>query len=101
MNYSLPSLNKLNPAEVEGVLANLTLGMLPSPGISEEPTLATDLRDRLVHELRIALGLKRDDNSRQAMAKIYGYLAKEISRSALASVDINEVKSRLGQRGDL
>jgi hypothetical protein len=101
MNYSLPSLNNLSPQEVEGVLANLTLGMLPNPGISEEPTLPVDLRDRLIREMRIALRLKRDDNSAPAMARIYDYLAKEISRAVLADVDVKQLKSRLGEKGQL
>jgi hypothetical protein len=101
MIYTLPSLKGENPAEVEGILANLTLGMLPNPGISEEPSLSRELRDRLIHEIRIRLGLKRDDNSPKAVSKIHDYLAKEIGRVALANVDIKEIKSRLGQRGDL
>lgn len=101
MIYSLPILNEQNPADVEGILASLTLGMLPSPSISEEPTLPIELRDRIIHEMRVALRLKRDDNSPTAKAKIYDYLAKEISRAALGNVDIKEIKSRLGQRGDL
>lgn len=101
MIYTLPSLNHVNPADVEGILANLTLGMLPNPGISDEPSLPTELRDRLVHEIRIRLRLKRDDTSPKAMAKIYDLLAKEIERVALAKVDIKEIRSRLGQRGDL
>ncbi len=82
MIYSLPSLNGEDPAKVEGILANLTLGMLPNPGISEEPSLPRELRDRLIHEIRIRLRLKRDDNSPKAMSKIYDYLAKEIGRAS-------------------
>src|SRR5258706_16419568 len=101
MIYSLPSLNRENPADVEGILANLTLGMLPNPGVSEEPSIPSDLRDRLIHEIRIRLGLKRDDNSPRALSRIYELLAKEIGRAALADVDIKEVKTRLGDRGEL
>jgi hypothetical protein len=35
------------------------------------------------------------------MAKIYQYLAHEIERAALMGVDISEVKTRLGESGDL
>jgi hypothetical protein len=101
MIYSLPSLNRENPADVEGILANLTLGMLPNPGISHESGIPSDLRDRLIHEIRIRLGLKRDDNSPKAMSRIYELLAQEIGRAALADVDIKEVKTRLGDRGEL
>ena len=102
MISTLPSLNLENPAEIEGILANLTLGMLPNPDIRVvESNLSPELRDRLIHGSRIRLRLKRDDNSLKAMSKICDYLAKEISRVALANADINEIKSRLGQRGDL
>src|SRR5260370_5715724 len=101
MIYSLPSLTGKDHAKVEGILANLTLGMLPNPGISEAPSLPRELLDRLIQEIRIRLRLKRDDNSPKAMSKIYDYLAKEIGRVALANVDVKEIKSRLGQRGDL
>ncbi len=101
MIYSLPSLNGREPAEVEGILANLTLGMLPSPTLTEEPSPPNELRERLINEIRIRLRLKREDYSPKAMSKIYEYLAKEIGRVALAQVDVKEIKSRLGQRGDL
>ncbi|MGI9066519.1 MAG: hypothetical protein ACR2HX_08950 [Pyrinomonadaceae bacterium] len=102
MISTLPSLSGENPADIEGILANLTLGLLPSPVVSgSESELPPVLRARLIHDLRIRLRLKRDDNSPEAMSKIYDYLAKEIGRIALANVDIKEIKSRLGQRGDL
>lgn len=101
MIYSLPSLNGREPAEVEGILANLTLGMLPSPTLTEESSPPKELRERLINEIRIRLRLKKEDYSSKAMSKIYDYLAKEIGRVALAQVDVKEIKSRLGQRGDL
>lgn len=103
MISTLPSLSGQSAKEVEGILANLTLEMLPNPGISEGENsgLTPDLRNQLIHEIRVRLRLKRDDNSPQAMSRIYDYLAKEIGRVALAGVDIKDVKNRLGQRGDL
>jgi hypothetical protein len=89
--YSLPSLNRENPADVEGILANLTLGMLPSPNVSEESRLPGELRDRLVNEIRMKLGLKKDDNSPKAISRIHDLLAKEIERAALAGVDIRKL----------
>lgn len=104
MISTLPSLSQQTAKEVEGTLASLTLGMLPNPGVGDnryQSDIAPELHERLIHEIRVSLRLKRDDKSPQAMAKIYDYLAKEIGRAALAGVDIKEVKTRLGQRGDL
>src|SRR6266545_1785548 len=104
MISTLPSLRQQSPQEIEGILANLTLGMLPNPGVGEsryQSDIAPELRQRLINEIRISLRLKRDDKSPQAMAKIYEYLAREIERAALVGADISQVKTRLGERGDL
>jgi hypothetical protein len=101
MSSSLPSLRNRSATEIEGILASLTLDMLPNPGIGMASDLTSDVRDRLIQEIRISLGLKRDDKSREAMSRIYGYLAQQIGNAALAGVDIKEVKSRLGDKGEL
>ena len=102
MNSTLPSLRNQSAEEVQGILASLTLDMLPNPGISGVTSdLTADVRDRLIQEIRISLGLKRDDNSPQAMSRIYDYLAREMGHAALANVDIKEVKTRLGNKGEL
>ena len=102
MSSTLPSLRNQTPKEIEGILASLTLDMLPNPGIGRTPSdLSEDVRDRLIQEIRISLGLKMDDKSPAAMSKIYDYLAREMGHAALADVDIKEVKTRLGDRGEL
>jgi hypothetical protein len=102
MNSNLPSLKNQSAEEVQGILASLTLDMLPNPGISGVPSdLTADVRDRLIQEIRISLGLKRGDNSPEAMSRIYDYLAREMGHAALANVDIKEVKTRLGDKGEL
>jgi hypothetical protein len=104
MISTLPSLRQQTPQEIEGILANLTLGLLPNPGVGSnryEPDITPEFHQRLIQEIRVSLRLKRDDKSPQAMAKIYEYLAHEIERAALMGVDISEVKTRLGERGDL
>jgi hypothetical protein len=102
MNSTLPSLRDQSATEIEGILANLTLEIMPNPGISGTGSdLTTDFRDRLIQEIRISLGLKRDDKSPEAMSRIYDYLAREMGQAALADVDIKEVKARLGDKGEL
>jgi len=104
MISTLPSLRQQSPQEIEGILANLTLGILPNPGVGDnryQSDIAPEFHQRLIQEIRVSLRLKRDDKSPQAMAKIYEYLAREIERAALVGVDITEVKTRLGERGDL
>src|SRR5258705_11496608 len=104
MSSTLPSLKNQSAKEIEGILANLTLDVLPNPGTASGgriSDLAPDVRERLIREIRISLGLKSDDTSSRAMSKIYEYLAEELGRAALAGVDINEVKTRLGERGQL
>lgn len=103
MTSTLPSLSRQTAEEVEGILANLTLALLPNPGIGGgfQSDLTPELRDRLIKEIRISLRLKAGDESPKAKARIYDYLAREIERTALARVNINDVKTRLGDRGDL
>lgn len=102
MNSTLPSLRNQSAKEVEGILASLTLDMLPNPGISAMGSdLTPDVRDRLIQEIRISLGLKRGDDSPRAMSRIYEYLAREMGNAALADVDVQEVKTRLGDKGEL
>src|SRR5580765_3884112 len=102
MSSTLPSLRNQSAREVEGILASLTLDMLPNPGLGGmESDLAPHVRDRLIQEIRISLGLKRDDKSPEAMSRIYDYLAREMGHAALAGVDIKEVKTRLGDKGEL
>ena len=63
--------------------------MLPNPGIGGIASdLTPDIRDRLIQEIRISLGLKKDDKSAAAMSRIYDYLAREMGHAALADVDI-------------
>jgi hypothetical protein len=102
MISNLPSLRRLSAKEVEGILSSLALDLSPDPGISA-PTkrLNPDLRERLLGEIRVSLRLKKADNSPKSISKIHGYLAEEIQRVALSNVNINDVKTRLGRRGDL
>jgi len=99
---TLPSLQKHSAREIEGILANLTLGLLPDPGIEDTHSdLSDGQRQQLLDEIRVGLGLKRDDNSPRAMSKIYEYLAHEITRAAFQGVDQQQIKSRLGAEGAL
>lgn len=104
MSSTLPSLRNQPAEEVEAVLANLTLAMLPNPGIQPEGEgflLEPSLKDRLLQEIRIRLGLRRDDNSPKAISRIHQYLSEEMRRATLSKTNISEVRARIGQRGDL
>lgn len=98
----LNTLKTIDPQTAQGILANLTLGMMPNPGVpSSYPNISIDsaLREQVVHELRIRLRLKKNDNSPKAQALIYAALADEITRLALSGKNINEVRARVGQQG--
>ena len=103
MISNLPSLRTRTPKEIEGILASLTLDLLPNPAGHHESSTSLDpeLRERLMREIRVSLRLKQTDNSAESMGKIYGLLAEQINRAALSRVDIQDIKRRLGQRGDL
>jgi hypothetical protein len=104
MISTLPSLRHHTTKDIEGILANLTLDMLPDPGVGKRHRrgdITPEFNERLLQEIRVSLGLKRDDKSSQAIAKIHSYLAREMGRVALQGVDISEVKRRLGERGTL
>jgi hypothetical protein len=98
----LHPLKTLDSRTAQGILANLTLEMMPDPGVPAVPggpRVEPELRDKLIHELRIRLRLKRDDNSPKARALIYSALADEIARLALSGVNVKDVKARVGQQG--
>src|ERR1700730_2820246 len=100
----LQTLKNCNSREVEAILAKLSASILPNPGIEpsvQEQLLDPKLQTELMNEIRLRLGLRRDDDSSKAKARLYRFLAEELTKAALADVDVLEVKTRLGQRGGL
>lgn len=100
----IPSLSNIDPERAQGILANIALGMMPDPGVgsaASRVSVDSRLRDKLIHELRVQLRLKRDDYSSKAMSKLYAALAEEMKRIALQDEDINAIKARLGHQGIL
>jgi hypothetical protein len=100
----IPILDNIDPQKAQGILANIALGMMPDPGIgsaANRSSVDSDLRDKLLQELRVHLRLKRDDYSLRAMAKLYGAMAEEMKRIALQHEDVNKIKARLGHQGIL
>lgn len=99
MNRILTNQNK----ETEALLAGFTLNLLDSgiEGASRPPKIDSNLQEALFNEIRIRLGLRKNDNSPEALAKIHRLLAEEMSRRALSRAKEQEARARIGDRGDL
>lgn len=100
----ITALRNIDPETAQGILANITLDMMPDPGIKSSLNrvpVDSELRDKLIEELRVRLRLKRNDRSLKAMSKLYSALAEEIQSIALQHEDINKIRARLGHQGIL
>ena len=100
----LQVLQELDPKEAEAVLASLTFNLLPNPDVETHSTYITvdpARREQVRFEILRHLRLDAKDNSLEARARLYQFLAEELNRIALSHTDQEKVRARLGQRGDL
>ncbi|GFO69748.1 hypothetical protein GMLC_33270 [Geomonas limicola] len=87
---------------IEGILAALTLKMLPHP-YNKPPSLKFDsnILDAVMREVRTKLNIIESDDSSVAQAKLYNFIVNEISRAAFKGKNSDDAKKRLGQKGVL
>lgn len=100
----LKSLRKLDRKTSERILSDLTTALLPNPGI--EGVLPQSVYDPSVYEsikeeVYQLLKIDPTDLSSANQAKVFQFLAREMRSIALADADLNSIKWRVGQRGDL
>ena len=60
-----------------------------------------EIREKILREIKQKLHLSPDDTSTESKGKIYKLIADEITNLALKNVDENEIKTRLGNIGEL
>lgn len=97
-------LKNLSSEAAEYLLATVIKSLLPSPkvqpSISEGPVQA-ELQMKVLEEVKRKLRLDANDQSHTANAKILEFLASEVCEYILSRANVNHIKNRLGQRGEL
>lgn len=98
----LQTLKHWDSQATAAILAGLSLSLFPADDVNPE-SLGIDkqLRARLMEEVFQKLNLNPLDRSELTLARVYGFLAKEMGKAALSGADTKEIKKRIGQRGDL
>src|ERR1041385_7133196 len=100
----LESLKNLDQKEVQRVLSAIITSLLPTPDWNrEEPESHIDpsLHEKVLREIHKRTKVDPSDTSLSSKAKIYDLLFQEMSEAALHGVNIESLKMRIGQRGDL
>lgn len=99
----LKSLKEYDHKTVERVLSAYTTALLPSPGVGFQPDLPVDpaVYESVKEEIHGLLKIAPSDLSKPDRAKVFQFLAREMSEVALARADIKRIKQRIGERGEL
>src|ERR1035438_1885744 len=97
---TLHTLNSLDQRTALTVLARIAQSFLPHPWQEDLPVLGIQ-QDHVIAEIRGHLGIACDDYSEGSHYKIQERLVSEMSRRTLEALDIDDVRFRLGARGDL
>ena len=96
----LKSLKDYDSKSAEKILSELTGRLLPSPEVGEELNESA-IYEEVKREIHKLLKVDPDDLSPSSRAKVFEFLAKEMSTIALRGANVSNIKSRLGQRGEL
>jgi hypothetical protein len=100
----LNSLKDKDPKEIARLLSLTSSYILPNPGL-KEPQLRSDsdldVAQDLLQEIRDQLNVSQDDFSIKTQSRIYAFLSEEISKAAFTNVDLSNLKTRLGNKGEL
>jgi hypothetical protein len=97
----LHALEHLERNEAEKVLASFAKTMLPTPDERAPEFSDRDLAGRLLRELNERARVDRVRDPAEARGRVFSVLAQELSNYALKSANLDEIKARLGARGDL
>jgi hypothetical protein len=97
----LQTLKHRSPAEAAAILASLTLSLSSEAEHSIEDSIDENLRSSLLSEVYRKLHISHTAQSESQKAELYRFLTKEMSNAALSATDTDEIKKRVGQRGDL
>jgi hypothetical protein len=101
----LKTLAGRQPLEAQKLLTSATELFLPRPEdklpSSDVPADTRALIDDLLAEIRRIAKLRTADDSARARTVILSYLSKAMADQTLDNARVNEIKARLGQRGEL
>jgi hypothetical protein len=100
----LNALKNRDPEEVARILSMISNSLIPNPGIEESArrkVLDPEFVRSMLTEIRKKLRIPESDNSVKAQSRIYAFLSEEISKAALANTDMERIKTRLGDKGEL
>src|SRR4051812_18268154 len=97
----LQTLKHRSPAETAAILASLTLSLSSEPEDRAKESIDENLRTSVLSEVYRKLHISQTAQTESQKAELYRFLTKEMSKAALATTNTNEIKKRLGQRGDL
>jgi hypothetical protein len=100
----LQTLKSYSPQEAALILASVAWHLVPEE--LTEPTtylntIDDNMRRRVLDEVYQKLGLSQEDKTEKSQARILDYIGKELSRAALAGSDLQEIRNRVGQQGNL
>lgn len=95
----LNSLRRNTKSEALKILNEISKSLLPSPYLQED-SISIE-HNEVLTEIRELLKISSDDFSDLARAKIYKYIASELTQLALPSSNIKSVRQRVGQKGVL
>ena len=97
-------LRERDPEEAIRLLSVVSDSLLPNPGIDDvthHTQMDPDLINAILTEIRRHLRLPEGDESVATQSKIYAFLSEEISSAALGNADLDKLKTRLGDKGEL
>jgi hypothetical protein len=97
----LQTLKHRSPAEAAAILASLTLSLSPETEHRIEDSIDENLRSNLLSEVYGKLHINPPAQSESQKAELYRFLTQEMSNAALSATNTDEIKKRVGQRGDL
>ena len=99
----LKTLSRFDRRTIERVLSDVTTAFLPTPEIAsqEQTRFDSSLYENVKAEINQLLQIDPSDLSLVNRAKVLEFLAHEMSEIALAEADIEAIKARIGQRGEV
>ncbi|HEY6331293.1 MAG TPA: hypothetical protein VI756_18350 [Blastocatellia bacterium] len=99
---ALQSLKGKEPELVEEVLSEVADRFLPDASLAPRQNSGPEpLVSTVIQEISHRLGISDSDRSRESMTKLFELLAQEMGEAGLTGANLEEIRKRLGGRGDL
>jgi hypothetical protein len=100
----LTALKDKDPKDVARLLSVVAGSLLPNPAVSDvvnETGTDPEFVKIVLSEIRARLRVREGDRSIKTQSQIYAFLSQEISKATLSDEAASNVKTRLGNRGEL